>query len=169
MGFLTSTFMKSYAIRMKLQAQRTLMSINLEAGRVQRQMRSLQRQIKSQQGFQNMMMQNEMSGALYGVNGQGGLYAQMQAAQSSGDTQTANSIFSKIQQYQNQYAMQRETNSSFWDDWMEAQLEPLKDREETLQIEKTQAENELALWTETEKSYSQQAKDDIKSVVPDVS
>ena len=169
MGFLTSTFMKSYAIRMKLQAQRTLMSINLEAGRVQRQMRSLQRQLKSQQNMHNMSLQSELSGALYGLNGQGGLYGQLKAAQASGDTQTANSIFSSIQQYQNQYAMQREVNSSFWDDWMESQLEPLKDREETLQIEKTQAENELALWTETEKSYSQQAKDDIKSVVPDVS
>ena len=49
--------MKSYAIRMKLQAQRKLMSINLQAGRVQRQMSTLQRQIKNQQRYQNSYMQ----------------------------------------------------------------------------------------------------------------
>ena len=168
MGFLTSTFMKSFSLRMKLQAQRRLMSINLEVGRVQRQMRNQQRQLKYQQKYDNMMMQADLSTRLYGSAGNVGLYDQLKAAQTAGDTSQANSIFGQIQQAQNNYAMQREYNSSYWDDWMEQQLEPLKDEEERLQLEKQQAENELALWTESEKAYAQSAKDDIKSVVPDV-
>lgn len=167
MGFLTSTFMKSYSLRMKLQAQRRLMSINLEVGRVQRQMRNQQRELKSREKYGNAMIQAELSTKLYGSAGNLGLYEQLKEAQKAGDTTTANSIFGDIQQVQNQYAMQREYNSSYWDDWMEQQLEPLKDEEARLQIEKQQAETELALWTESEKAYTQSAKDDIKSVVPD--
>ena len=154
--------MKSYAIRMKLQAERRLMSINLESGRVQRKMRNLQRTVKSQQRYQNMALQTNLQAKMAPYQSQLSQYQQI------GDTANMNSVFSLMQNAQMEYSMQKQYNDSYWDEWMEAQLEPLQDREETLQLEKTMAEQERSFWDETVKAYSQQNKDDIKSVVPDV-
>ncbi len=162
MGFLTSTFMKSYAIRMKLQAERNLMSINLRAGRVQRQMKNVQRMVKTQQRYQNMASQATLQASL------APLQRDLQAYQQAGDTANMNSIFSQMQNIQMKYSMEKQYNDGYWDEWMEAQLAPLQDEEESLQLEKTMAEQEKVFWDETLKSYSQQNKDDVKSVVPDV-
>ena len=94
MGFLTSTFMKSYAIRMKLQAERNLMSINLRAGRVQRQMKNVQRMVKTQQRYQNMASQATLQASL------APLQRDLQAYQQAGDTANMNSIFSQMQNIQ---------------------------------------------------------------------
>ena len=170
MGFLTSSYMKGYAIRMKLQAQRKLMSINLEAGRVKRKMDTLQRQLKNQQRYQNsvsqinyssIMQQNQlaMSQAMSMKDANGNMTAEGQKLYQ----QYQQSIFTA----QNNYQMQKELNAQNFDYLYEQYLEPLKDEEERLQMEKQSAETDLAFWQETEKTYAQQTKEEIKSVVPD--
>ena len=48
MGFLGSTFMKGYALRMKLQAERRLNDVTMEVSRCKRQMSNLQRNLRNQ-------------------------------------------------------------------------------------------------------------------------
>lgn len=153
--------MKSYAIRMKLQADRRLMSINLEAGRVQRQMRNLQSRIKTQQRYENMRLQYTLQGNL------APLQQQLSQYQATGDTANMNSVFSAIQSAQMDYSMQKQYSESYWDAYMEQHIEPLKDEEERLQQEKLMAEQEQEFWKATVETYTQKNKDDIKSVVPD--
>ncbi len=161
MGFLTSSFMKSYAVRMHLQAQRKLMSITLQAGRVQRQQRSLQSQMKNQQKLQNAALQGPYQQKLQGF------YASLKEAQDSGNQTAISTAQQSIFQAQQEYQMNREYQSTIFDSWYEAQLEPLKDLEEQLQVEKQQAETDVQFWAEVQKSYESSTKDAIKSVVPE--
>ncbi len=170
MGFLTSSFMKSYAIRMKLQAQRKLMSINLQAGRVQRQMSTLQRQIKNQQRYQNSYMQTGYTQKMGQL--QSALQSSLLMKDSKGNLTTEGQLaYQSAQQsifaMQSNYQMQKEMIAQSADLMYEQYLEPLKDEEERLAVEKQQAESELALWQETEKTYAQAVKEEVKSVVPD--
>lgn len=161
MGFLTSSFMKSFAVRMHLQAQRRLMCITLQVGRVQRQQRSLQSQMKNQQKLQNAALQGPYQQKLQGF------YASLQEAQQSGNQSAISTAQQSIFQAQQEYQMNREYQSTIFDSWYEAQLEPLKDLEDQLQIEKQQAETDAQFWKGVQDSYTSAVKEDIKSVIPE--
>jgi len=158
--------MKGFAIRMKLRAERDLQSVVLDMNRNKRKMRNLERQQKSTSKYQNMTLLANYNGKLYGTDGQNGLSAQMQAASKAGNTELANSIFTQIQQAQNEYSMQQQYNQQYWEDYFEAQLQPLQDEEERLETEKSNAEQDRDYWNQVAQSYGQAVKEDIKNVVP---
>jgi len=166
MGFLTSSFMKSYAVRMHLQAQRKLMSITLRVGKVQRQQRNLQTQLKNQQRYNNSISQAEYQRQYNSImNGceKDPTTGQLTALGKEQYQQNQTSIFNLQQQYQ----MNKSIQEDIFNQYYEAQLEPLKDLEEDLQVEKQQAETDVAFWKGVQDSYTSAVKEDIKSVVPD--
>lgn len=169
MGFLTSSFMKSYAVRMHLQAQRKLMSITLRVGQVQRQQRNLQSQMKNQQRFGSMQAQRDYqiqyNQLMSGLDAPGMKDANGQLTDQG--KQTYQNMQSSIFALQQNYQMNREMNSQMFDQYYEMQLEPLKDLEEDLQIEKQQAETDAQFWKGVQDSYTSAVKEDIKSVVPE--
>lgn len=165
MGFLGSTFMKGYALRMKLQAERRLNDVTMEVSRCKRQMSNLQRNLRNQKKYQDTMLSGNYQSKMQA------LYAGLEKDASGNLTETGqkqyqnmqSSIFLQQQQYQTQKAYAEQA----YEDYYTAQLEPLKDLEDRLVTEKSEAEQDRTFWDETYKAYSGMAKEDLKTVIPE--
>ena len=106
MGFLGSTFMKGYALRMKLQAERRLNDVTMEVSRCKRQMSNLQRNLRNQKKYQDTMLSGNYQSKMQA------LYAGLEKDASGNLTENGqkqyqnmqSSIFLQQQQYQTQKA-----------------------------------------------------------------
>lgn len=164
MGFLSGTFMRSFALRMKLQAQRRQMSVTMRLSQAKRQMQNKEKALRNQKEYQTYSVTSPLSQQIQTESLQmQGLIGKTDDISRARYTELQNSIFQK-QQYMNDA---KAYYANFWEIQMEKELEPLRNTEERLEVEKTQADQDFEFWAQTEKAYADQAKNDMKSLIPE--
>lgn len=165
MGFLTGAFLKMYTTRMRLQLQHQLTSVTLRQNRITKQIGDMEKKI-------TQMKQAEAMGV--------SAYTQTQNAN------MMNSIFGNIDkndtnamtqanvQYQNMMAssaMNAQLSKNFieqrYEQISEDQLEPLKNMEEQLAMEKANLESRIKLIEGQEEASRQMEKSSQKDFVPE--
>lgn len=177
MGFLTGAYLKMQTARMRLQLQHELTSIMSQMNRVTKQVGQMERMMSSQQRQMNMAMQNQYRfGMMDLANRQGFNFlngASVWDAAGLSDAQKAERL-QYMQAYQNtqqQMQMQFAQAQSIWADQFEmmreAQLQPLKDLEESLAVRKANIESRIKLIEDQEQAAQQMEKSSQKDFVPD--
>lgn len=175
MGFLTGAFLKSYSAVQRIRLQNQLTSVTLRMQRVNRRSNDVQKQISQMKNAQTMNLKSMQS-----VWNQGA-YAAYQSSMSAinGDTtlsdqqkmaemQKAQSIFTMAQQQNALQASQQQAQiENSIQEFEEAQLEPLKNEEEALTLEKNAIESQIKLIEGQEQAASQMEKSSQKDFVPE--
>lgn len=163
---------------MRLQLQNELTSIVSQMNRVTKQVGQMERMMSSQQRQMNMAMQNQYRFGMMDLANKQGLnfwngVNVWDAAAGLSDAEKASRL-EKMQAYQNtqQYMqMQFSQAQSIWADQFEmmreAQLQPLKDLEESLAVRKANIESRLKLIEGQEQAAQQMEKSSQKDFVPD--
>lgn len=177
MGFLTGAYLKMQSARMRLQLQNELTRITMQMNRVTKQVGQMERMMSSQQRQMNMAMQNQYRFGMTNLANEQGFNflngASLWDAAKLSEEEKAERVM-KMQAYQNtqQYMqMQFSQAQSIWADQFEmmreAQLQPLKDLEESLAVRKANIESRLKLIEGQEQAAQQMEKSSQKDFVPD--
>lgn len=177
MGFLTGAYLKMHAARMRIQLQHQLTSITMRYNRVQKQVGEMEKKLTAMQQQQNQVFNAEMQSANAGAyssifqglsgakpaNGSGTVDASQTAA-----LQQANMEYQKaMQQNSVYYTMKKFNVDAEFDQFREMQLEPLKNLEEQLAVEKANLETRVATYKEQEESAKAMEKQDRKDAIAD--
>lgn len=177
MGFLTGAYLKMQSARMRLQLQNELTQITMQMNRVTKQVGQMERMMSSQQRQMNMAMQNQYRFGMTNLANEQGLNflngVNVWDAAKLSEEEKAERLM-KMQSYQNtqqQMQMQFSQAQSIWADQFEmmreAQLQPLKDLEESLAVRKANIESRLKLIEGQEQAAQQMEKSSQKDFVPD--
>ena len=178
MGFLTGAYLKMQTARMRLQLQNELTQITMQMNRVTKQVGQMERMMSSQQRQMNMALQNQYRYGMTNLaNEQGFNFLNgvniWDAAAKLSDEEKAERL-QKMQGYQytqQQMQMYFSQAQSIWADQFEmmreAQLQPLKDLEESLGVRKANIESRLKLIEGQEQAAQQMEKSSPKDFVPD--
>lgn len=175
MGFLTGSFLKIYTARQRLQLQHQLTSVSMKLNRVTRQMGDFQKQLTKMKQMQTMNMSAIQSQMMKGA------YAQMQSQQASifdqaGLTESQktsqltnlNSSFAYAQQdIATQMSQMKAQQDMAMEEFEEAQLEPLKNLEESLKVEQETLQSRIKLLEGQEQAAGEMQKQGSKDFVPE--
>ena len=171
MGFLTGAYLKMQTARMRLQLQNELTSITMQMNRVTKQVGQLERQMSNQQRNMNMALQNQYRYGLNNLASRHGL--NFLGGDNIFDTQDPNRV-AQMQAYQQtsqmmqmQFSQAQSIFSEQFELLREANLQPLKDLEESLSIRKTNIESRLRLIEGQEQAAQQMEKASQKDFVPE--
>lgn len=174
MGFLTGAFLKIYAARQRIQLQHQLTSVTMRLSRVTRQMGDAQKQLTRMKQMQSMNMKAIQSYAMKGASAamnQSIFDLQnsgLSEAQMSSQMMSINSAFTmKQQDIALQFSQMQSQQDMAMQEFEEAQLEPLKNMEESLQVEKASIESQLKLVEGQEKAAGEMEKASSKDFVPE--
>ena len=178
MGFLTGAFLKIYSAKQRIQLQHQLTSVTMRLQQVQRQSGQLQKQLTQMKQMQSNNITAMTNQFLQGATGAGS--AAMQSIFTkvqSGQTLTADeqNQMTAYNQASTQAQMQASIFSSTYKNMLEtsfqqyeeAQLEPLKNIEEMLTIEKNNIESQIKLVEGQEKAAGDMEKSSQKDFVPE--
>lgn len=165
MGFLTGAFMKMYTTRMRLQLQHQLTAVTLRANRITKQIGDMEKKI-------TQMKQAEAMGV--------SAYTQTQNANmmnsifGSIDKNDTNAMTQANVQYQNMMAstamnaqLSKNMIEQKYEQLSEAQLEPLKNMEEQLAMEKANLDSRIKLIQEQEQASKEMEKAGAKDFTPE--
>lgn len=165
MGFLTGAFLKMYTTRMRIQLQHQLTTVTMRQNRITKQIGDMEKKITQMKQAatmgvsSNMQMANAEAASIF------------QTAVASGD---ANAMTTANVNYQNTLAMNamnaQMTKSLIeqqFEQMSEAQLEPLKNMEEQLAMEKANLESRIKLIEGQEQASREMEKSSQKDFVPE--
>ena len=174
MGFLTGAFLKSYSAVQRIRLQNQLTSVTLRMQRVNRRSNDVQKQISQMKNAQTMNLKSMQS-----VWNQGA-YAAYQSSMSAinGGNYTDQEKMAKMQEAQSIFTMAQQQNAlkasqqqaqieNSIQEFEEAQLEPLKNEEEALTLEKNAIESQIKLVEGQEQAAAQMEKSSQKDFVPE--
>ena len=165
MGFLTGEFLKMYTTRMRIQLQHQLTTITMRQNRITKQIGDMEKKLTQMKQAAtmgvsaSMQMQNAEAASIF------------QQASASGDT---NAMTQANVQYQNAMAlnamnaqMSKSMIEQQYEQMSEAQLEPLKNMEEQLAMEKANLESRIKLIEGQEQASREMEKSSQKDFVPE--
>lgn len=173
MGFLTGAYLKMMNARMRLQLQNQLTTISMQMQRVTKEMGQMERMLNRQQQMGNAAMKSQMQASIFSYQNQ--MQAKFQGQQSGDATdakmyaeqQMAMQALSNFQMMQQtQVAQQQSIFENNFEMLREAQLEPLKNLESNLAIEKANIESRIKLIEGQEKAAEDMEKSSQKDFVP---
>ncbi len=170
MGFLSGAYGKLMAGKLVRQIQYELTGVQSRLRRVTREAGDMEKMFNAQERNMRAQMQNQMQYSMYGMSSGMPLLAQVgikdttmqawQQAQYQAYIQNSQAIQQQFMMAQNvwqdQFEMQRE-----------AMLQPLKDLEEDLQVQKDNLESRLKLATQDYEAKKKEEQDGAKNMAPD--
>lgn len=174
MGFFTGSFLKSHSAIQRIRLQNQLANLTLRMQRIQRQQNNVQKQISQMKNAQTMNLKSMQSvwnqgaysayqASMTEINS--GNYTDQEKAQKM---QEAQSIFTMAQQQNALKASQQQAQiENSIQEFEEAQLEPLKNEEEALLIEKNGLESLEKLVQAQEESAAKMEQSSQKDFVPE--
>lgn len=165
MGFLTGAFLKMYTTRMRIQLQHQLTTVTMRQNRITKQIGDMEKKITQMKQAatmgvsSSMQMSNAAAASIF------------QQATASGDT---NAMTKANVDYQNTLAMNamnaqmsKSMIEQQFDQMSEAQLEPLKNMEEQLAMEKANLESRIKLIEGQEDASKKMEQASQKDFVPE--
>lgn len=174
MGFLSGAYGKIMAGKLVRQLQYQMTSVQSRLNRVTKQVGEMEKQFSAAERNMRSMMQMQMQNSVFGMMGVPGYSAALQAQGVSDASQLQAAQMQDYQKYiQNQQYIQQyfAFAQSQWQDMFdmkkEAMLQPLKDLEEDLQVEKDNLESRLKM---AEQQYEAKKKEEdagAKSFAPE--
>lgn len=165
MGFLTGAFLKMYTTRMRIQLQHQLTTVTMRQNRITKQIGDMEKKITQMKQAatmgvsSSMQMSNAAAASIF------------QQAAAGADT---NAMTTANVDYQNTLAMNamnaqmsKSMIEQYYDQMSEAQLEPLKNMEEQLAMEKANLESRIKLIEGQEQASREMEKSSQKDFVPE--
>lgn len=164
MGYLGSSAMKSIAIHLKCKAERRLMNVTMQAASAKRKLENTEKYLKSQNQRLNNNATSQINAQIQLANNQlKNLVGRTDDNSNAQRLELQNSIFQQQQELQET----KNYYDNLWEIQSQAQLDPLRQLSERLEIEKSNAQQDYDFWKQTQESYASKVKEDIKTVVPD--
>lgn len=175
MGFLTGAFLKVYAARQRIQLQHQLTGVMMRLSKVQKQSGDAQKQLTRMKQMQSTNMKAMQSYAMKGASSamsQSIFDLQKNSSLSDADRSAQmmamNSAFTMQQQdIAMQFAQMQSQQDMAMQEFEEAQLEPLKNLEESLMVEKANIESQIKLVETQEKAAAEMEKSSAKDFTPE--
>ena len=187
MGFFTGAYLKIMTGKMKRQLQNRLVQVTMQMNRVTKQIGDMEKQLQNQENsMKNAVRYNTSIFMVQQMNKMGmgsGLEAIFGSAVGQADADAAAKMKSmsdaERMQYQQmayqqaqsmaqqQSAMNQEYITQMMDMYREAQLEPLKNMEDSLATEKATLETRIQTLTDQEKAAQEMEKQGAKDMAPD--
>lgn len=170
MGFLTGAFLKMYTTRMRLQLQHQLTSVTLRQNRITKQIGDMEKKITQMK--QAATMGVSASTQLRNANAYNSIFSNV-SKDASGEynsTQLTQANMEYQQQMANSAMMAQLSKNQIeqqYEQMSEAQLEPLKNMEEQLAMEKANLESRIKLIEGQEEASRQMEKSSQKDFVPE--
>lgn len=176
MGFLSGSYLKIMSAKMRIQLQSQLTSVTMQMTRITKQIGTMEKRLNSEQRHAEVAMRKQMQHSIFG---QGGFAAEI--ARTKGVNINPNDpgalvnmdpgimqSFSIFQQDQQVRLAEAQTVwGDYFQDYREAQLEPLKNIETNLSTEKANLETRLKLVEGQEEASKQMEKSSQKDFVPE--
>ena len=174
MGFFTGSFLKNHSAVQRIRLQNQLAYLSLRMQRIQRQQNNVQKQISQMKNAQTMNLKSMQSvwnqgayaayqSSMSAINS--GNYTDQEKAQKM---QEAQSVFTMAQQQNALKASQQQAQiENSIQEFEEAQLEPLKNEQEALLIEKNGLESLEKLVQAQEESAAKMEQSSQKDFVPE--
>lgn len=175
MGFFTGSYLKSYSAVQRIRKQGQLTSVEMRLLSVQRQSSTYQKHISRMKNTQSMAIKanqnQELAGARNKMN-QSIFTIQNDTSMSDQDksirlTQINNDFAAVQQSISLKYAQQSSELEEAIQTAEEMQLEPLKNEEEALALEKNALESQIKLIEGQEQAAAQMEKSSQKDFVPE--
>ncbi len=168
MGFLTGTYLKMQSARMRIQLQHQLTSIMSQLNRVTKQMGQMEKMLASQQRNADLALRQQTQMSIWaGLEGK--VNPNDPSSLANMDSATAQALSYTQQQAQYRYAQAQSVWADYFENYKEAQMEPLKSMEESLTIRKTNIESRLRLIEEQEKAAESMTKSSAQDFTPQYS
>ena len=165
MGFLTGAFLKMYTTRMRIQLQHQLTTVTMRQNRITKQIGDMEKKITQMKQAATMGVSSSMQMS----NAQAASIFQQAAAGADTNAMTTANV-----NYQNTLAMNamnaqmsKSMIEQYYDQMSEAQLEPLKNMEEQLAMEKANLESRIKLIEGQEQASREMEKSSQKDIVPE--
>lgn len=165
MGFLTGAFLKMYTTRMRIQLQHQLTRVTMRQNRITKQIGDMEKKITQMKQAATMGVSSSMQMS----NAQAASIFQQAAAGADTNAMTTANV-----NYQNTLAMNamnaqmsKSMIEQQFDQMSEAQLEPLKNMEEQLAMEKANLESRIKLIEGQEQASREMEKSSQKDFVPE--
>ncbi len=165
MGFLTGAFLKMYTTRMRIQLQHQLTTVTMRQNRITKQIGDMEKKITQMKQAATMGVSSSMQMS----NAEAASIFQQAAAGADTNAMTTANV-----NYQNTLAMNamnaqmsKSMIEQYYDQMSEAQLEPLKNMEEQLAMEKANLESRIKLIEGQEQASREMEKSSQKDFVPE--
>lgn len=171
MGFLTGTYLKMQTARMRIQLQHQLTSVMSQLNRVTKQMGQMEKMLTSQQRSADLALRQQTQASIWGTLQQKypGVDPNNPTTLTGLDSAAMQAFSTVQQQMQYRYAQAQSVWADYFENYKEAQLEPLKSLEESLTIKKTNIESRIALIGEQEKAANDMIKSSQQDFTPQYS
>lgn len=165
MGFLTGAFLKMYTTRMRIQLQHQLTTVTMRQNRITKQIGDMEKKITQMKQAATMGVSSSMQMS----NAQAASIFQQAAAGADTNAMTTANV-----NYQNTLAMNamnaqmaKSTIEQQFEQMSEAQLEPLRNMEEQLAMEKANLESRIKLIEGQEDASKKMEQASQKDFVPE--
>lgn len=171
MGFLTGTYLKMQTARMRIQLQHQLTSVMSQLNRVTKQMGQMEKMLTSQQRSADLALRQQTQASIWGTLQQKypGVDPNNPATLTGLDSAAMQAFSTVQQQAQYRYAQAQSVWADYFENYKEAQMEPLKSLEESLTIRKTNIESRIALIEQQEKAAESMTKSSQQDFTPQYS
>lgn len=153
MGFLSGAYGKLMAGKLVRDLQYQMTSVQSRLRRVTREIGDMEKNMQTQERNLKAQMQNQMQASIFGAMGQAGVSG-FDQTNMLGVVGGMNSMAQSM--WQNMFEMERE-----------AQLQPLKDLEDSLQTEKDNLESRLKIAQAEYDAKKEEEKAGVKGLTPD--
>lgn len=170
MGFLTGTYLKMQSARMRIQLQHQLTSIMSQLNQVTKQMGQMEKMLASQQRNADLALRQQTQTSIWaGLEEHYGVNPNDPTSLTKLDSAAVQAFNYAQQEAQYRYAQAQSIWANQFEYYREAQLEPLKSKEESLTIRKTNIESRLRLIEEQEKAAESMTKASAQDFTPQYS
>ena len=171
MGFLSGAYGKLMAGKLVRDLQYQMTSVQSRLRRVTREIGDMEKNMQTQERNLKAQMQNQMQASIFGAMGQAGVSGLDQTNMLGvvgGMTSEQYSMYAIVQQQvQQQYSMAQSMWQNMFEMEREAQLQPLKDLEDSLQTEKDNLESRLKIAQAEYDAKKEEEKAGVKGLTPD--
>lgn len=178
MGFLMGAYGKLMAGKYLRNLQYELMNVTSQHRKVARQLGDMQKMMSSQKRNMQAMMQSQMQYGQMGLmaalfpgmaqNGMNPLGFVAMAQNGQFDQQSYMYYTSQQQQMQQQFAMANSMWENMFEMQQESMLQPLKDLEEDLQIQKDNLESRIKVAETEYNAYKEEEKAGAQNLKPEI-
>lgn len=172
MGFFTGAYLKIMTGKMKRQLQNRLVQVTMQMNRVTKQIGDMEKQLQSQENSMKNAIKFNASQSIFSMmqkNGFGAGFADKVTNDTKGSAflQEQQQAYQYYQAYvQQQSNMNQEYITQMFDMYREAQLEPLKNMEDSLATEKATLETRIQTLSDQEKAAQDMEKQGAKDMAP---
>lgn len=171
MGFLSGAYGKLMAGKLVRDLQYQMTSVQSRLRRVTREIGDMEKNMQTQERNLKAQMQNQMRASIFSAMEQAGVSGFDQTNMLGvvgGMTSEQYSMYAIVQQQvQQQYSMAQSMWQNMFEMEREAQLQPLKDLEDSLQTEKDNLESRLKIAQAEYDAKKEEEKAGVKGLTPD--